>query len=151
MRSTSTNSSAHRREPSSGGSLPAISENGMGFIETPNAPPIPLRAPNRPAHTNFASGAPPRINYERNLPAYNHFPFNDVDRLNGEKLAAARKGVANNKHIAKRGGWRRLSIAGVIVALIIVGLVVGLVVGLRNQNKSSTSYGNPTSFANLES
>jgi hypothetical protein len=45
--------------------------------------------------------------------------------------------MANNKHIAKRGGWKRLLIIGTIVALCIVGLVVGLVVGLRNRNKNS--------------
>ena len=49
--------------------------------------------------------------------------------------------MINNKHIAKRGGWKRLLIIAIIVALCIVGLVVGLVVGLRNRHKNS--YGTP--------
>jgi hypothetical protein len=46
--------------------------------------------------------------------------------------------VLNNKHIAKRGGWKKLLVISIIAALCIVGLVVGLVFGLRNRNKSSS-------------
>lgn len=134
MRSTPVGS-MHQRDPPSAGSLPAISEDGASFTEPP---PVPPRASNRPAHKHFGLGAPPKITYERSPPTYGHFSFVEVNGPAGEKLAAARKGVANNKHIAKRGGWKRLLIAGLILALIIVGLVVGLVVGLRNRNKSSS-------------
>jgi F0F1-type ATP synthase membrane subunit c/vacuolar-type H+-ATPase subunit K len=46
--------------------------------------------------------------------------------------------VLNNKHIAKRGGWKKLLVLGIVAALCIVGLVVGLVFGLRNRHKSSS-------------
>ncbi|KAE9368343.1 hypothetical protein N431DRAFT_485891 [Stipitochalara longipes BDJ] len=131
--------SAHSRNPSSGSPLPAISEDGTSNIETRHAPPIPLRASNRPANKHFALGAPPRHSYD-SPPAYSHFSFDDEgERPNAEKLAAARDGVLNNKHIARRGGWKRLLVIAIIVALCTVGLVVGLVFGLRNRHKSSSN------------
>lgn len=137
MRSTPTGS---MHQPPSPGSLPAISEDGTSFVESRGPPPIPIRASNRPSPRNIALGAPLGHNYETNPLAYSYFSFDNPERSNGEKLAEVRKGFVNNKHIAKRGGWKRLLIIGIILALIIVGLVVGLVIGLRNQNKSS-SYG----------
>jgi len=137
----STPSSAHSRNPS-GSPLPAISEDGTSSTEPRRAPPIPLRASNRPANKHFGLGAPPRHSYD-SPPAYSHFSFDDDgERPNAEKLAAARNGMLNNKHIAKRGGWKRLLIIAIIVALCIVGLVVGLVIGLRNRHKSL--YGIPS-------
>lgn len=131
-------SHAQRRDPSSGSPLPAISEDGASFSEPRLPPPIPVRASNRPAHKHFALGAPPRHSYD-SPPAYSHFSFDDEgERPNAEKLAAARAGVLNNKHIAKRGGWTRLLLLGIVVALCVVGLVIGLVVGLRNRHKSSS-------------
>jgi hypothetical protein len=135
----STPASAHRRDPSTGSPLPAISEDGTSFSEAQHPPPIPARASNRPAQKHFAFGAPPRHRYD-SPPTHSHFSLDDEgERPNAEKLAAAREGVLNNKHIAKRGGWKRLLIIGIIVALCIVGLVAGLVFGLRNRHKS-TSY-----------
>jgi hypothetical protein len=142
MRST-PNGRMHRQPPSPG-PLPAISEDGSVFTESRSPPPIPVRASNRPAHRNVALGSPPRHNFETNPPAYSYFFFDDPEGPNGEKLAEGKKGFVNNKHIAKRGGWKRLLIIATILALITVGLVVGLVVGLRNRNKSSSSYGKAT-------
>jgi hypothetical protein len=138
MRSTPT-SSLHRRDASSGSPLPAISEDGTSsFAESRHPPPIPARASNRPAHKHFGLGALPRRSYD-SPPEYSHFSFDDEgERPNAEKLAAARKGVLNNKHIAKRGGWKRLFVLATIVSLCIVGLVVGLVIGLRSRHKSSS-------------
>lgn len=59
--------------------------------------------------------------------------------MGGEKLAELRKGLENNRHIAKRGGWKRLLIVAFVLLLIIVGLVVGLVVGLRKTGGSGGS------------
>jgi hypothetical protein len=133
----STRSSSHRRDPPPTSPLPVISEDGTLFSTKRGTPPIPIRASNRPSHKHFALGAPPRHSYD-SPPAYSHFSLDDDgERPNAEKLAAAREGVLNNKHIAKRGGWKRLLILGIIVALCIVGLVVGLVVGLKKKHKNS--------------
>ncbi|KAH7391255.1 hypothetical protein BKA64DRAFT_710164 [Cadophora sp. MPI-SDFR-AT-0126] len=139
MRSTPVGS-MHRRDPQSASSLPAISEDGVSFLESRNAPPVPPRAWNRPAHKHFALGALPALNYDGSPPPYTHFdPRAEVQGPNGEKLSELRKGLGNNKHIAKRGGWKRLAIIAAVIILCIVGLVVGLVVGLRNKHKSSSS------------
>jgi hypothetical protein len=136
MRSTPVGS-MHRRDPASGSTLPAISEDGSSFLESREPPPIPPRASNRPRHKIFASGAPPKLNYEGSPPAYTHFDV-DVEGPNGEKLADVRKGILNNKHIARRGGWKRLALIALIATLCIVGLIVGLVVGLRKRNSNSS-------------
>ena len=54
----------------------------------------------------------------------------------GENLEDVRSGLNNNKHIAKRGGWKRLALLMVIAIIFIVALVVGLVVGLHERNSS---------------
>jgi hypothetical protein len=134
MRSTSN--SARSRTAAAASTLPAISEDSNASVA--ESPPIPLRASNRPAHKHFALGTPPRHSYN-SPPAYNHSSIDDEgDGTNAEKLAAARQVVLNNKHIAKRGGWKKLLVLGIVAALCIVGLVVGLVFGLRNRHKSSS-------------
>jgi hypothetical protein len=135
---TAPQTGSHRRAGASSSSLPAISEDSASFTTPRDPPPVPPRASNRPADKHFALGTPPRFNHERSPPPYGA-PVEEgpLDGEKGEKLAELRRGVANNKHIAKRGGWKKLLIIGVIVALCIIGLVVGLVVGLRNRNKSS--------------
>jgi hypothetical protein len=114
-RSTPTpNGSMHRRDLSSTGALSAILEDG----DDP-APPVPLRAQNRPLNKHFELGTPPKHNFERPPPAYSY--FDGIKGPNGEKLADLR----NNKHIARRGGWKRLALIALIVVLCLVGLVVG--------------------------
>lgn len=142
MRSTPVDASMSRRE----GALPAIAEvrdsyiaDDSGSFTAPRpAPPVPPRAWNRPAHKVFGLGAPPRLNHDFSPPEYSQFDSVGVEGPNGEKLSDVRKGISNNKHIAKRGGWKRLAIITIAVILCIVGLVVGLVVGLRNRHKSSS-------------
>ncbi|KAH9207292.1 hypothetical protein DL95DRAFT_527979 [Leptodontidium sp. 2 PMI_412] len=139
MRSASVGS-MHRREPQSTGSLPAISEDGASFLEPRYPPPVPPRAWNRPAHKNFALGAPLGLNFDGSPPPYTHFdPSKEVEGPKGETLSDLRRGLENNRHIAKRGGWKRLAITAGVLILCMVGLVVGLVVGLRTNNKSSSS------------
>ena len=138
MRSTPAGS-MHRRDLASPGPLPAISEDGGPAFTPRRPPPVPPRASNRPAHKHFGLGMPPRFNYEGSPPDYNPFDITGVEGPNGEKLADVRKGFYNNKHIAKRGGWKRLSVLAIIVILCIVALVVGLVVGLRNRKHNSSS------------
>ncbi|KAH7319171.1 hypothetical protein BKA65DRAFT_96090 [Rhexocercosporidium sp. MPI-PUGE-AT-0058] len=139
MRSTPVGS-MHRRDPQSAGSLPAISEDGSSFLEPRHPPPVPPRAWNRPGHQIFGLGVPPTLNFDGNPPPYTHFDQSkEVEGPKGEKLSELRRGLENNKHIAKRGGWKRLAIIAAVIILCIVGLVLGLVVGLRNKNKGSSS------------
>jgi hypothetical protein len=79
------------------------------------------------------------LNYEGSPPVYSHFDGTGVDGPHGEKLSEARKGITNNKHIAKRGGWKRLASIALLAIIGIVALVVGLVVGLRKRDKGSSS------------
>ena len=118
-------------------SLPPIEEDRSSFTSPPRSPPVPPRAWNRPAHKVFGLGAPPRLNFEGSPPEYSQFDSTGVEGPNGEKLNDMRKGISNNKHIAKRGGWKRLVVIALIAVLCIVGLVVGLVVGLRHKHHSS--------------
>jgi hypothetical protein len=53
----------------------------------------------------------------------------------GEKLNGA--GLRNNKHVSKRGGWKRLALIAAIILLIIIAVVVGVVVGTRKKGSSS--------------
>lgn len=126
----------HRRDPNSTSSLPPIEEDGTSFA-SPTAPPVPPRAWNRPAYTVFGLGVPQRLDFDRSLPEYSQFDSSGVEGPHGEKLSDVRKGINNNKHIAKRGGWRRLALIALIVILCFVVLVLGLVFGLRNRHNSS--------------
>ncbi|KAL2063580.1 hypothetical protein VTL71DRAFT_5385 [Oculimacula yallundae] len=142
VRSTprSSSSSMHRRDQQSAGSLPAISEDGASFLEPRQAPPVPPRAWNRPPHKNFALGSPPSLSFDGSPPPYTHFDSSeDVKGPKGEKLSDLRRNLENNKHIAKRGGWKRFAIILAIVILCLVGLIVGLAVGLRKRHKNSSS------------
>lgn len=151
---------SNSRDQGSIRSLPAISEVDSDhrlshppstYIRLPDAPPAPPRAINRPPATRFALGTPPRYhNKSPRLPPYGAYmgtesadeePF---DGERGEKLAGLRKCMANNKHIAKRGGWKRVAIITIIIALCIVGLIVGLVIALRKKSQKSNQTGGST-------
>ena len=137
MRSTSiANMSVRGRSP-----LPAIEEDQRSLRDVEHSPPppaVPPRAWNRPVNTYFGLGQPPKLQHDSSPPAYSQFDSHGVEGPKGEKLADVRKGIINNKHIAKRGGWKTLLLIVLIVMVFIVALAVGLVVGLRNRkNKSS--------------
>jgi hypothetical protein len=53
----------------------------------------------------------------------------------GEKFSALRT-YRNHKQIAKRGGWKRLAIIGVVVLSLIIALAVGLALGLRKKSSN---------------
>lgn len=127
----------HRRDPNSASSLPPIEEDSSPFTPPRDPPPVPPRAWNRPAHKVFRLGSPPRLNFEGSPPEYSQFDSSGVEGPHGEKLSDLRMGIGNNKHIAKRGGWKRLAVIALAVILCVVGLVVGLLVGLRNHHGSS--------------
>jgi hypothetical protein len=77
------------------------------------------------------------LHHELSPPAYSQFDGTRVEGPKGEKLADVRKGIANNKHIAKRGGWKRLALIATIIILCAIALGVGLGVGLHKRHSSS--------------
>ena len=99
-------------------------------------PPPPARTQNRFFNRRWNIGEPPRHSFETPPPKYSVW---DATGPKGEKLADVR----NNKHIAQRGGWRRIFLISFLIIVIIIALVAGLVVGLRKKTKSvpyPTSY-----------
>ncbi len=90
-------------------------------------PPLPERTHNRFFNRRWNIGEPPRHSFETPPPKYSVW---DATGPKGEKLGDVR----NNKYIARRGGWRRILILGILIVAVIVALVVGLVIGLRKEN-----------------
>ena len=131
----------HRRDPSSAttSTLPAISEDSASFITPRDAPPVPPRAWNRPTNKQYGFG-PSGLPYNGTPPpAYNQYDFTGIEGPNGEKLTEVRKGWGDNKHVAKRGGWKRLGLIALAVILVILALGVGLGVGLKKRNSDNKS------------
>ena len=122
--------------------LPAISEDGQDFAILPD-PRAKSRTP--PARSPWARNpiASP-LSYKSmssdgsgssgsgSGSGNGSGSWSDTGRDKEKHLASLR----NNPSIAKRGGWRRLVLIVLLVALCLVGLIVGLVVGLRNENNS---------------
>ncbi len=126
-------------------SLPRHSTNGLkrsraSSVHSPNvrlsiieedaasAPPMPPRAHHRPFHRRWNLGDPPRSSFESPPPKYSVW---DTMGPKGEKLSDVR----NNKHIARRGGWRRICLILLIILTLVVGLAVGLSIGLRKKER----------------
>ena len=144
MRSTSV-ARMHNRGLSEGSvegsTLPVIEEDGNSLILPRAPPPVPPRAWNRPIDKMFGLGPSPRLEHDSNPPGYSELDTLGVEGLDGEKLPEVRKGrIANNKHIAKRGGWTRLLLIALAMIVCLVGLIVGLVVGLRKHKSSSYGF-----------
>ncbi len=128
-----------RGVPDSPRSLPAISEDVITSMGTEGALLVPSQAWTRPQR-EFLWGLPPAHNSERSPPPYTYDIVGSAEGPNGEKLADVRRGILNNRHIAKRGGWKKLCLIALLLILCIVALVVGLDLGLWKKN---TSYGIP--------
>ena len=107
---------------SSDARLSIIAEDGVPLPRPPQNP------PHRPFRRRWNLGDPPRHSFEVPPPKYALW---DVPEPKGDKL----DDVRNNKHIAKRGGWRRTCLILLILIAAVVALVVGLVVGLRHRAK----------------
>ena len=101
--------------------LSIIEEDG----DTPSMPP---KAHHRPFHRRWNLGDPPRISFEKSPPKYSVW---DATGPKGEKLSDMR----NNKHIARRGGWKRFCLLALLTIAVIVSLAVGLVFGLRKNHR----------------
>ncbi|KAI4168179.1 MAG: hypothetical protein LQ343_006618 [Gyalolechia ehrenbergii] len=109
--------------------------------EDGDVPPMPPKAHHRPFHRRWNLGDPPRFSFEDSPPKYSVW---DTTGPKGEKLADVR----NNKHIARRGGWKRICLIALLTVGIIVALVVGLVFGLRKKNSNHEAPVWPQSIEN---
>ena len=94
----------------------------------------PLKSQRRPFSRLFFPVSPPRHSFESPPPKYSLW---DVTGPKGEKLTELRNNINNNRHIAGRGGWKRLLLLVFIVTAIIIALAVGLTIGLRNRSHDS--------------
>lgn len=108
----------------------SIDERLSTIMENGDAPPPPttVKASHRPSYRRWQLGSPPSFRFESPPPPY----IEDIGP-HGEKLSDVR----NNKHIARRGGWKRLCILLIVLTAVIVALAVGLAVGLK---KSKPTY-----------
>ncbi|MCJ1322719.1 hypothetical protein MMC15_008069 [Xylographa vitiligo] len=121
-------------------SLPRPNEGRLSIIvEDGDVPPVPPRPPKsqrRPFSRIFFPVSPPRHSFESPPPKYSLW---DVAGPKSEKLMELRNNINNNRHIAGRGGWKRLLLLVLIVIVIIIALTVGLTIGLRNKSNGSSS------------
>lgn len=134
MRSTSVN--GHRRTQSGSTTLPAIDEDNASFVtnNTNVPPPVPARAWNRPKKGIGGFGTGSAQGWQDvDPPAYDNLE----KAIYEHKLAKARHGWMENRHIVKRGGWKKLLLLLLLLLLVIVGLGVGLGVGLKKKKSSS--------------
>lgn len=106
--------------------LSVIAEDGA-------LPPVPEKSRNNRTFSRGWAFNPPRHSFEESPPNYS---FWDVTGPKGEKLTDVR----NNKHIAQRGGWRRICLIFWLVLIAIIALAVGLGVGLRKNHPSRYLY-----------
>ena len=124
-RYSSQNSSKH--------SLTAFAKNRLSIIaedgDSPPVPKTPTKAHHRPFNRRWNLGDPPRHSFEKSPPPYSVW---NLTSPKGEKLTDVR----NNKHIARRGGWKRLLAATVAFVAVVVALAVGLAIGLRKAKSS---------------
>ncbi|KAL8688815.1 MAG: hypothetical protein Q9218_005366 [Villophora microphyllina] len=100
--------------------------------EDGDIPPLPAKAHHRPFHRRWNLGEPPRFSYESPPPKYSVWDATKGPK--GEKLGDVR----NNKHIARRGGWRRICLIAILLVATVVALVAGLVVGLHRKNSKQS-------------
>ena len=89
----------------------------------------PPKTQNRPISQRWNIGDPPRHSFENSPPKYSPWVATGPK---GEKLWEVR----NNKHVASRGGWKRICLVGMVVTAVLVALIVGLVVGLNKRKKA---------------
>lgn len=83
--------------------------------------------PSAASNSTATKGAPPRVSAETAPPGYTLW---DVTGPRGEKL----RDVRNNKHLSRRGGWKRALLVLLVLVALAIGLGVGLGVGLAKRN-----------------
>jgi len=127
----------HRRNPSAPNSLPAIDEDNASFItDSTKVPPVPPRAVNRPNRyaAGFGTGtAQGWMDTDSEPPSYD-----DIKHGKGEKFAELRREWGENRHISKRGGWKRLLLLLLLLLVLGIALGVGLGVGLKKRSSGSS-------------
>jgi len=143
----STPASSHRRKPSNATSLPAIDEDNASFLtDSTKVPAVPPRALNRPvgngryAGRGFGTGSAQGWVDEdagSGPPSY-HSDDGKIEKSDN-KFVALRRGLEENRHISKRGGWRRLLLL-LLLLLISLGIAlgVGLGVGLKKKHGANS-------------
>lgn len=99
------------------------------IVEDGSLPPLPQKAYHRPFSQRWNIGDPPSHSFEKPPPKYDSVW--DVTGPKGEKLGDVR----NNKHIASRGGWRRICVVALLIMAVLVALSVGLAVGMHKTHK----------------
>lgn len=128
---------SHRRDRS-GNTLPAIDEDGAAY-SFPVPPPVPTIPP------SYSSS--PQRSPDDNDNLYSAFSDTSstapVGGMGSDEKPIG--GIRNRKQIAKRGGWKRLTLIIAIALLCLIGLIVGLAVGLTQRNKHNSD--NTTSWA----
>ena len=99
----------------------------LSIIEEDDVPqPRSPRASHRPFNRRWKDD-PPRHSFEASPPEYNVW---DTEGPKGERLFDLR----NHKHIARRGGWKRLLLIILVIVAALIALAVGLGVGLTRKN-----------------
>lgn len=106
--------------------LSIIDEDGNNHPSQPPPPPAVQQPHHRPFSRRFL-GEPPRYKDGKEPPKYSMW---DVTGPKGEKFEDLR----NNAYVARRGGWKRICLIGLIVIVCIVALAVGLGVGLHKKH-----------------
>lgn len=115
-------------------SLVAPLDNRLSIIDEDAV--IQHALPSHPAafHRPFSKrwGDPPRPGFDKSPPDYS---ATDAAHLRSEKMDILR----NNKHVIKRGGWKRLCLTLLVLVVVIIGVVVGLTLGLRQRGWRESS------------
>ncbi|KAI0126581.1 hypothetical protein BJ170DRAFT_684168 [Xylariales sp. AK1849] len=123
------------------GTLGVHSIRHMPVIDEDNhdAPPLPEKSTKRSdlgfgAHLKHPPpGYPP--------PAYSNFSYSTTTNSNGPPSEHPPKDIKPG-WLARRGGWYRLALIGLVAAGCIIALAVGLALGLRHRSSTNSMSGN---------
>ncbi|MCJ1372735.1 hypothetical protein MMC20_003960 [Loxospora ochrophaea] len=128
-----------RRLSSSKSKPPDQEKNRLSIIaEDESVPPLPripprTHAQHRPVNRRWHFGDPPRPSFEKPPPVYSLSDPDPQTPPRSQRWSIVR----NNRHVARRGGWKRLLILAIVVIIIAVGLALGLAIGLKARNHNN--------------
>lgn len=112
--------------------LSIIAEDG----DIPPVPKVPTRTHHRPFNHRWNLGDPPRHSFEKPPPPYGVWNAPGPKPENFKDIKTKKP----NKHLERRGGYRRLLAIALLVIATVVALVVGLVVGLRKKQNNRYTF-----------
>ena len=107
------------------------------ILEHGSAPAQPPLQGSSLAKKFLRSRSPPPTSFEKQLRISEANAGSDTTNSSLEK--EQRKGLTENKHIARRGGWKRLALIILLILLVALGLGLGLGLGLTRKVNSSGS------------